>query len=183
MVSRLGLSAGAPPALVRICHPKPQPVGARRRVPRQELVVAAGEGLPHSSELGSSEAAPRRGPISSLGPNVLRDPLRRPPGPCLGGDPGHCERDVSPTYPSGTSSTGSSPVAALLAYLSATSLPVAPLCAGPHRMVTSLSLVRMREQISMAATANCWPGLRASFLTRSMAVVESTNTVYRRPLS
>ena len=40
-----------------------------------------------------------------------------------------CERDVSAAYPSGMASPGSSPVAALFAYLSATSLPVAPLCA------------------------------------------------------
>ena len=64
-----------------------------------------------------------------------------------------CERDVSLAYPSGKSSTGSSPVTALFAYLSATSLPAAPLCAGIQRMVTLLSLAMMREQTSMAGTA------------------------------
>ena len=86
-----------------------------------------------------------------------------------------CERDVSLLYPSGIPSTGTSPVAALFAYLSATSLPLAPLCAGTHRMmVTSLSLARMLEQNSMAATAKRWPGPRASSLTRLMAEVEPT---------
>ena len=87
-----------------------------------------------------------------------------------------CERDVSAAYPSGTSPTESSPVAALFACLLATSLPAAPLCAGAHRMATFLA--RIREQISMAATANRWPGPRASSLTRLMAEVESTKTVY-----
>ena len=88
-----------------------------------------------------------------------------------------CERDVSAAYPSGMASTGSSPVAALFAYRSATSLPVAPLCAGTHRMVTLLSLVMVRLQASMAATAKRSPGPSSSSLTRSMAEVESTKTV------
>ena len=65
-----------------------------------------------------------------------------------------CEWDVSVSHPSGMASTGSSLVAALFAYLSATSLPVAPLCAGTHRMVTLLSLLMMRLQTSMAATGS-----------------------------
>ena len=63
------------------------------------------------------------------------------------------------------------------AHSSTTSLTLAPLCAGTHRMVTSLSLARMHEQASMAATANRWSGPSASLLTLSMAAVESTNTV------
>ena len=69
-----------------------------------------------------------------------------------------CERDVSVSYPSGKASTVFSLVAALFAYWSATSLPVTPLCAGTHRMVTLLSLVMMRLQTSMAATAKRCPG-------------------------
>ena len=88
-----------------------------------------------------------------------------------------CERDDSVAYPSGMASTGSSPVAALFAYRSATSLPVAPLCAGTHRMVTLFPLVMMRLQTSMAATANRCPGPNSSCLTRSMAEVESTKMV------
>ena len=88
-----------------------------------------------------------------------------------------CERDVSAAYPSGMASTGPSPVAALFAYRSATSLPVAPLCAGTHRMVTLFSLVMMRLQTSMAATANLYPRPSSSSLTRSTAEVEPTKTV------
>ena len=51
-----------------------------------------------------------------------------------------CERDVSSAYPSGISSVGLDLAAAALAYLSATSFPAAPLCAGTHRMVTVLPL-------------------------------------------
>ena len=64
-----------------------------------------------------------------------------------------CEKDVSLAYSSGITSTGSSPVAAPFAYQSDTSLQVAPLCAVTHRTVTSLSLVWIREQTSIAATA------------------------------
>ena len=63
------------------------------------------------------------------------------------------EREVSSQYPSRTSSPGSLPMAAAFAYSSGTSLPLAPLRAGTHRMVTSLSCVRGREQTSMAGTA------------------------------
>ena len=94
-----------------------------------------------------------------------------------------CEREVSAAYPSGNPSTGYSPVAALFAYLSATSLLAAPLCAGTHQMVTLLSLVRMREQTSMAAVAKRCPGPSVSSLTRLMAEIESTKTVYCRSLS
>ena len=56
-------------------------------------------GLPYPSELGTSEAPPRRGPIPSLGTNVLRDPLHRLPGPGLGGNSSRvregCLRGVS----------------------------------------------------------------------------------------
>ena len=93
-----------------------------------------------------------------------------------------CERDVSVSYPSGMASTDSSLVAALFAYLSATSFSGAPLCAGTHRMVTLLSLDVMR-QTSMAATAKRCPGPRSSSLTLVLAEVESTKTVYWRPLS
>ena len=40
----------------------------------------------------------------------------------------------------------------------ATTLSLALLCAGIHRMVTWLSLTRLREQTSMAATAKRWSG-------------------------
>ena len=59
------------------------------------------------------------------------------------------ERKVSLQYPSGASSPGALPAAPAFAYLSATSLPLAPLCAATHRVVTSLSLPRAREQTSM----------------------------------
>ena len=85
-----------------------------------------------------------------------------------------CERDVSSAYPSGISSTGSSPVDALFANRSATSLPMAPLWAGTHRSVTLFSLVMMREQASIVAAAKRFPGPRESFLTLVMAEVEST---------
>ena len=56
-----------------------------------------------------------------------------------------CNRDVSLTYPSGVSSTGASPVVALFAYLSATSSPVAPLCAVRFTHVADRSLVARTE--------------------------------------
>ena len=93
------------------------------------------------------------------------------------------ERDVSLAYPSGKSSTGSPQVVAHLAYLSATSLPVSPLCAGIRRMVTLLSLAMMREHTSVAANANRCPGPRLSSLTQVIAEVESTKGVYWRPRS
>ena len=61
-----------------------------------------------------------------------------------------------------------SPVAAPFAYLSATSLPVAPLRAGTHRMVMSLAFASMREQTSIAATVKRCLGPMALSLTRSM---------------
>ena len=72
-------------------------------------------------------------------------------------------------------------MAAAFAYSSATSLPLAPLCAGTYRMVTSLSCVRGREQTSMAGTAKRQPGLRASSLTRSIALVELANALCLYP--
>ena len=59
-----------------------------------------------------------------------------------------CERDVSSAYPSGNSSTGSSPWSpSLRIYPSATSLPATPLCPESHRMVTSLFLVRAQADL------------------------------------
>ena len=46
-----------------------------------------------------------------------------------------------------------------------------------------MTLARMREQTSMAATAKHRPGRRASSLIRLIAEVEPTNTVYRWPPS
>ena len=88
------------------------------------------------------------------------------------------ERDVWSLYPSRIS-TAASPVAAPLAYLSATSLLLAPLFAGTHQRVTSLPLARIHEQTSIAATAKRWPGPRASFPARTIAEVESSKTVYQ----
>ena len=106
---------------------------------RKELVVAAGGGLLHSAELGSSEASYWGGlyrrpglTCAEIHSAVSRD-LASVATLVM------CERDVSPAYPPGISSTGPSLAAALLAYLSAASLLAAPLCAGTHRMVTSLS--------------------------------------------
>ena len=79
-----------------------------------------------------------------------------------------CERDVSSAYPSGAASSTASPVAAPFAYLSATSLPVAALRAGTHRMVTSLDFASMREQTSIAATVKRCMGPMAPSITRSM---------------
>lgn len=50
-------------------------------------------------------------------------------------------------------------------------------------MVTRFFLAGMRVRISMVAIANSWPGPRVPSLARSMADVESTNTVYRWPPS
>ena len=49
------------------------------------------------------------------------------------------EMEVTSRYPSGMLSPRASLMATTVAYLPATSLPRAPLCAGTHRMVTSLS--------------------------------------------
>ena len=127
MVPGLGLAAGAPPALVRVHLPKPQPVGPCRRMTKFELKVTADEGLPHASELGPSETSSRRGPVPPLWSHVPRDPLRRLAGPGSVATLVICERDVSSAYPSRIPSTGASPAAALFAYLTATSLPAAPL--------------------------------------------------------
>ena len=145
VVSRLGLAAGALPALDPVRPFYPQEVGPCPRMTRQGLVAAVGAGLPHCAELGAAETSSRGGPLPSLGSHVLRDPLRRLAGPGLGGDSCHVGEGRLVTVPSGISSTGASPVAALFAYSSAISLPLAPLCAGTHWMITSLSLARMRE--------------------------------------
>ena len=86
---------------------------------------------------------------------------------------------VSHRYSSGTS-LQRAPSAAALANSSAFSLPVVPVCAvcGTQRAVTSLSLLRAREQASMAAMAKRWPGPMVSILTLSIAVVKSEKTVY-----
>ena len=89
VVPRPGLAAGTPPALARVRPFNPQEMGPCRRMPRWELVVASGEGLPHPAELGAAEASSRRGPMPSLGSHVLRDPLRRLAGPGLSSDSCH----------------------------------------------------------------------------------------------
>ena len=82
------------------------------------------------------------------------------------------ERLVSHRYSSGTSSPGARLSAAALAYSSAFSLPVIPLCVGTQRIVTSLSLFRILEQTSIDALAKRCPGPMVSVLTLSMADVE-----------
>ena len=126
-----------------------------------------------------AEASSRGGPVPSLGSHMPRDPLRRLAGSSFRGDSCHVGegglvavslRDLLP---------GASPVAALFANSSTTSLPLAPLCAGTHLVVSSSSFLRMREQTS----AMRWTGPMVSLLIRSMADVESTKTVCRCPLA
>ena len=58
---RLGLAAGAPPALAGVRLFDSQQVGPCRRVASQKLAVEAGEGLSHMTELGAAEVSSRRG--------------------------------------------------------------------------------------------------------------------------
>ena len=81
------------------------------------------------------------------------------------------ERLVSHRYSSGTS-LQKAPSAAALAYSSASSLPELPLCTATQRMVTSLSLLRIREQTSVDEIAKRCPGPMVPDLTQSIATVE-----------
>lgn len=67
--------------------------------------------------------------------------------------PCSCVRGRSHRYSSGTLPLGAFPSAATVESSSALSLPVTPWCAGIQRTVAPLSLPRIREQASMAATA------------------------------
>ena len=97
VVPGLGLSAGAPPALWRIRPVEADTVGFRLRMARQQLVVASGEGLSHSHQLGASDALHRRRSVASSWSHVGRDPLRclwiwspwRPSSYGLGTSPPH----------------------------------------------------------------------------------------------
>ena len=62
-------------------------------------------------------------------------------------------------------------------------LPVIPPCAGTQRTVTLLSLLRIREQTSMATTAKRWLEPMVFVLTLLIAAVESEKIVYLQPLS
>ena len=86
VVPGLGLATGAPPTLARVRHVKLHPVGPRRRATQKKQVIAAGEGLPHLSKLGPTEASSRRGYLPSTRPNMRRDPLCRLARPSLGGN-------------------------------------------------------------------------------------------------
>ena len=92
-------------------------------------------------------------------------------------------KDVFSAYPSGNFSVGAPPMAASLADWSATSLPSAPLCAGTQWMVTSFSAAARRDPTLMATTPKRCPGIRLSSRILAKAEVESTKTVYQRPLS
>ena len=52
-----------------------------------------------------------------------------------------------------------------------------------HATADHAATTEDREQTSMDATANRWPGPRASSLTQVMAEVEPTKMVYRLSLS
>ena len=102
VMSRLRFSTHTPPALVGACLSKPSPVCPRGRVPREELIVPPGQGLSRPPKWWSPEALPRRGPISSLGSDMCRDPLSCLLGSGLGRDPRHvregCLRGVPLRY-------------------------------------------------------------------------------------
>lgn len=86
VIPRLRLAAVAPPVLARVgLLYLIVGVGLYRRKPRQELVVAAGQGLPRVVELHSSQASSRGGPVSPLGTDVAGDPLVSGARPGLGG--------------------------------------------------------------------------------------------------
>ena len=89
MMPGLGLSAGPSPAIWRVCHTEAVAVGSRLRTPGQHLVVAPGESLFHSPQLGASNALPRRRSVASPRSHVLRDPICRCLGSGLRGDPRH----------------------------------------------------------------------------------------------
>ena len=152
-------------------------------MPRKELVVAASEGLPHPAELGSLKASSRGGPVSSLVPDVRRDPLCRLSRSGFGSDSCHVRQGhivrVSLRYLLHWILAGGRTLCISVCHLVA-GCPAVRRDPPNGGVVVSL---RMREQTSMAATAKRWLGPRASSLTRLMAEVKSTNTVYWWSLS
>ena len=99
VVPRLGFSAGAPPALCRVCPAESSTMGSRLRMAGQQLVVSSGEGLLDPPQLGASDALPRRRPIASLGSHVLPDPLLLRLGSNLRCDPRHMGQGHLPSIP------------------------------------------------------------------------------------
>ena len=89
VMPRLLLSTHTPPTLGRVCLSEPPAVCPCRRMPRKELVVAAGECPSGPPKWWFSKASPRRGPVSSLGSYMCPDPLCRLLGSSLG-----CDRHV-----------------------------------------------------------------------------------------
>ena len=82
-------------------------------MPREELVVAAGQRLSRAAELHSPKASSCWGPVSSPGSYMVGDPLGGSARPGLGGGSGHVREAGLPSVLIG-------------AYSSAFSLPSIP---------------------------------------------------------
>lgn len=148
-------------------------MGSYGGLPRQELVVSVGQGLPRAAEELSLEAPSTGGPVPSLRAHMHTVGYLLTGVSRLGfrGGSRHVGKSC---LPSGTSLWRALRSAAALAHSSAFSLPWIPRCSGARRIATSLSLSRMRVQTSTEAFAKRWPGPVASVSILLIAAVEST---------